>query len=55
MCFMEQMILKKRYLPDYTVGEEIFSAVSHGAGALLGLAGGAVLLAELLAVKGYLD
>ena len=51
---MEQMILKKRHLPDYTVGEEIFSAVSHGAGALLGLAGGAVLLVRAARVSGAL-
>lgn len=32
---------KKReiQIPDYTIGEEIFNAVSHGLGALLGVAG----------------
>ena len=38
-------------LPDYTLGEEIFNAVSHGIGALLGIAG---LVLMLVRAKGAL-
>lgn len=31
-------------LPDYTLGEEIFNSISHGVGALLAIAGCAVLI-----------
>ena len=41
---MEQISKKKKILPFYTVGEEIFNAVSHGAGALFGIAGAVLLL-----------
>lgn len=38
MIVMTRTKLCDRQLPDYTVGEEIFNAASHGAGALLGIA-----------------
>ena len=38
-------------IPDYTLGEEIFNAVSHGIGALLGVAG---LVLILIRAKGAL-
>lgn len=41
---MEQAVVKKRILPQYTLGEEIFNAVSHGVGAGLGIAGTVLLL-----------
>ena len=36
--------MKENALPRYTVGEEIFNSVSHGVGALLALAGTAVMV-----------
>ena len=36
--------MKKRSLPLYTVGEEIFNSVSHGVGALLAVVGASVLV-----------
>jgi len=41
---MEQAIVKNHVLPHYTIGEEIFNAVSHGVGAALGIAGCVLLL-----------
>ena len=35
---MKRIKLQDRILPNYTIGEEIFNAISHGAGILLGIA-----------------
>ena len=35
---MEKIIKHTVSIPDYTMGEEIFNAISHGLGALLGVA-----------------
>ena len=38
-------------LPRYTLGEEVFNAVSHGIGAIAGIAGGSVVaLAAILII-----
>ena len=42
--------MKKRSLPLYTVGEEIFNSVSHGVGALLAVIG--LLLTAVLHIRG---
>lgn len=34
---MKRTKIKNRILPDYTLGEEIFNAISHGIGILLGI------------------
>ena len=34
---MKRIKLSERVLPDYTLGEELFNAISHGAGVVLGI------------------
>ena len=41
---MEEKKKREIRIPDYTLGEEIFNAVSHGLGALLGVAGLVLML-----------
>ena len=48
---MKRTKLKDRLLPDYTKGEEIFNSVSHGVGALLGIAA-LVLCVVIAALRG---
>ena len=49
--FMEESTRRRICLPDYTLGEELFNAISHGLGALLSIAG---LVLMLLRAHGVL-
>jgi len=51
---MEQISVKRHVLPQYTIGEEIFNAVSHGVGALFGIAGCTLLLLRAIRFSGAL-
>lgn len=48
---MKRTKLKDRNLPDYTKGEEIFNSVSHGVGAVFGIAA-LVLCVVMAALRG---
>ena len=47
---MKRIKLSERLLPDYTLGEEIFNAISHGVGVPLG-----IVVCVLCAIKTYGD
>jgi len=51
---MEYKMSGEKLNKRYTLGEEIFNAVSHGAGGLLSIAGTVVLIVLFIRTRGRL-